>query len=201
MPRRPSSSSSSTPAAPRLVGPLLYENDGLRVAVPVYSLGREHAAQLARARAAVPAAPLDARAVEHLGLESLALRAFGGTGGGTQQPQQPPGPRLRPLTPALARRLAGRTVPGMSGQRWMDLPGAPRAERAAMLELHTVHGAFDVERSRGGLFFFRQRAQHRAYVLTSWDAATGAAHTWEAYEFPKGRVGTGSGADPVFVWA
>jgi hypothetical protein len=122
------------------------------------------------------------------GLEHLASRIYGR--------------RLRALTPALAKRLTGQTVPGISGQGWMDyVSRGTREQRARLIHLHTVHGVFEPPPEAGGSsrgwFSRAPKAERASCALT--EVYGRRVYTWAPYLF-EGHFGTGSGHDPVFVF-
>ena len=125
-------------------------------------------------------------AAERLQLGTVVKRAYG--------------TRFQKLTPALARRLAGATVPGLSGQGYMDFWADGSAkQRAAQIELHTVHGVFRVPATKKGVWPFAKVIPAEDACVVTEHHAPGKRSTWAAYLW-QGHFGTGGGHDPVWVF-
>lgn len=146
---------------------------GLVIAVPAYTVPEEDAGSLKRARDLVPDAPVPDEKADDVPLVKLASLAYG--------------KKFVPLTPNLAKRLEGRTVPALAGQGWMDHTSAGRAERMKSIELITIHGVFDAPK------------QHSALILSELSGSKPKRFTFGAYIY-KGLYGTGSSHDPILVF-
>lgn len=144
---------------------------GLVMAVPPYTVPQESSKKLKAARAEVPTAGLPDDEQDDTPLVKQAQKAYG--------------KRLRPLTEALARRLAGHTVPGISGQNWMDHVSSKKATREKMLELHTIHGVFDAP---------NQEKTAIVSILEGKKRFTFGLYLWQ------GHYGSGNGHDPILVY-
>ena len=163
------------------------DGEGTRVVVPKYAMMPRHLDLLRKARdecvrrASVPAT------WKHRGSMLADVRAAYG-------------PRAEPLTTRLAKRLQGETVPAVSGQRWMDFIDVDAATgesahnlakaRSGCATLHTIHAVYDEVRATSG-------GKKRLCLISDHDDA-GKVWTWTAYEW-KGRMGTGSGHDGIYV--
>jgi hypothetical protein len=108
------------------------------------------------------------------------------------------GDKFSLLTPTLARRLSGTTVPSLSGQRWMDFMAGSKRDRERQVQLLTVHGVFVTTPKKQGLFGSSSKPQTTCVVSVV--GPGGKTNTFQTF-LSLGHFGSGSGHDPVFVFS
>lgn len=143
---------------------------GLRLAVPGYTVPSTVFTALKTTQARIPthAAPTP----DDASMVRLAQAAYG--------------PAFKPLTKTMAKRLAGKTVVGLSGQAWLDNTDGTKRDRAKALGLITIHDVFMVEgEPHCCVSNLDPRTKKRVFTF--------GTYLW------KGYWGSGSGHDPILI--
>lgn len=148
---------------------------GLVIAVPAYTVVKEDAGGLSKVRENVPAEAVPEDKADDMPLVKLGSLAWG--------------KRFVPLTPTIAKRLEGRTVPALTGQAWMDHVSGGRANRQKAIALITIHGIFDAPKQKGALVVSELEAKGKLLRRFTY-----GAYVWQGF------YGTGSGHDPILVY-
>lgn len=148
---------------------------GMTIAVPAYDVSKSDVLALQKARDQVPIASLPETVSDDMPLEKYAVIAYG--------------KKFTPVTPAVAKRLEGRTVPAIVGQRWMDYVHSTRALRQKAIVLVTIHGVFNAPKKDKALVISELTLSAKGVKRFTYGAGI-----W------RGSYGTGSGHDPIMVF-